>query len=330
MEWGNIVMKEEIFNEMMGKLGLRVIGKGMACGSAGHFPVTVEVTNRLLGKVIFTYVFDGKSDRWKMAKTQIQAMLQPLKMSAAAGDDRIQITMFLKNAIELSLPRVLKMIEEMDHILIESKEKPPCTCSVCGKENADSFAVLNSICQPVHRDCLQQEMNLIHEKTEKNQKKGTYLTGVMGSMLGLAIGILPSVLSIYYTGKIYAAFFTIIPICIYFGYKLLWGKLTKFAVGLTVVLSIVSIYIMNIVVVIMQYVLEDGIKVKEAMNLYFGRLMTFDTWITLTTNSDTLLCFLFVAVGIIIQWGQISKTNRGNINRIDRVIDTVTANPNVH
>lgn len=323
-------MKMELFNEIMGKLGLRVIGKGMACGSAGHFPVSVEVTNWLLGKVIFTYVFEGKSDRWKMAKAQIQTMLQTLKMSGAAGEDRIRVTMFLKNDMEISLPRVSKMIEEMDRILIENKENPPCNCGVCHKGSADSFAILNGICQPVHKDCLQQEMNRIHEKTENNQSKGTYLTGMIGAILGLAAGIFPSVISIYYTGKIYAAFFIIIPICIYFGYKLLWGKLTKFAVGLTVVLSIISIYVMNIVVVIMQYVLEDGIKMKEAVNLYFDRLMTFDTWVKLTTNSDTLLCFLFIAIGIIIQWGQISKTNQGKINQIDRVIDTVTANPNVH
>lgn len=323
-------MKVELFNEIMGKAGLRVIGKGMACGSAGHFPVTVEVINWLLGKVIVTYVFDGKSDRWKMVKTQVQTMLHTLKMNGAAGDNRIQITMYLENDITVSLPRVKKMIDEMDRILMESEEKPPCNCGVCGKDKADSFAILNGICQPVHKDCLQQEMNRIHEKTEMNQRRGTYLTGMIGAILGLAAGIVPSVLSIYYTGKIYAAFFAIIPICICFGYRLLWGKLTKFAVGLTIVLSVASIYVMNVVVVMMQYVLEDGIKIKEAMNLYFGRLMTVDTWIKLTINSDTLLCFLFVAFGIIIQWGQISKTNKGRIGQIDQVIDTVTANPNVH
>ncbi len=322
-------MKVEMFDEIMEKLGLRVIGKGMACGSAGHFPVSVEVTNWLFGKVVFIYVFDEKSDRWKMAKQRIQTMLRTLNMSVAAGDDRIQITMFLKNTMENSLPRVAKMIEEMDCILNESKEKPPCTCGVCGREDSDSFAILNGICQPVHRECLQQEMNRIHAKTETNQRKGTYLTGIIGAVFGLAVGILPCVLSIYYTGKIYAAFFTIIPICIYFGYKLLWGKLTKFVVGLTVILSLVSIYVMNIVVIMMQYVLTDGIKIKEAADLYFGRLMTFDTWVKLTVNSDTLLCFLFVAIGIMIQWGQISKTNQGKVNQIDQVIDTVTPNPNV-
>ena len=109
----------------------------------------------------------------------------------------------------------------------------------------------------------------------------------------------------------------------------MWGKLTKFVVGLTVILSLVSIYVMNIVVIMMQYVLTDGIKIKEAADLYFGRLMTFDTWVKLTVNSDTLLCFLFVAIGIMIQWGQISKTNQGKVNQIDQVIDTVTPNPNV-
>ena len=59
-------------------------------------------------------------------------------------------------------------------------------------------------------------------------------------------------------------------------------------------------------------------------------LTSIRTWIKLTMHPDSLLCFLFVAIGILIQWSQITVTNKSSIEQIDQVIDTVTANPNVH
>lgn len=321
-------MKIEKFEEIMEKIGLRVIGKGMACGSTKYFPVSAVVTSWVLGKVAFTYVLEG--DKWKATKTQIQMMVHSFNGSVAVGEDRIQITLRLKNKKEISIPKAAKMIEEMDRILIENGEIPPSICAICGKEEADSFAVLKGVYQPVHRGCLQQEMNRIREKIDRNQNKGSYISGIIGAILGMIVGILPSVLSIYYNKKIYAAFFALIPICIYFGYKVLRGKLTKFAVGLTIILSVISVYVMNIVVVIMQYVLVDGIQIKFAINLYLKQLKMMDTWIKLTMSSDTLLCFLFIIIGILIQWGKITKTNKTYINQVDQVVDTVTANPNVH
>lgn len=130
--------------------------------------------------------------------------------------------------------------------------------------------------------------------------------GIIGGILGAIVGVLPSFLSVVLVEKIYALLFALIPLCIYYGYKLLKGKMNKVVIVLTVILSVLSVYMIEMLLLAYYMVSDYGLLISEAIQLVGASLLEPSVWTAMTM--DALTSFLFVALGIWIAWGRISRT----------------------
>ena len=66
--------------------------------------------------------------------------------------------------------------------------------------------------------------------------------------------------------KIYALLFALIPLCIYYGYKLLKGKMNKVVIVLTVILSVLSVYMIEMLL-LAYYIVAEGFLISEAIQI---------------------------------------------------------------
>ena len=121
--------------------------------------------------------------------------------------------------------------------------------------------------------------------------------------------------------KIYALLFALIPLCIYYGYKLLKGKMNKVVIVLTVILSVLSVYMIEMLL-LAYYIVAEGFLISEAIQIVWASLLEPSVWTAMTM--DALTSFLFVALGIWIAWGRISRTAGTEVKTMDQVMATVT------
>ena len=178
-------------------------------------------------------------------------------------------------------------------------------CPICNQFGPDGLAYYGGVYQKVHLHCIQ---NLLDEKeaaVQKNETNGNLATGLIGAILGGIIGIIPSVLTGVYADSIYALLFALIPLCIFYGYKLFQGRMDNSAIVLTIVLSILFLFLMRYVMFVFVIHKEFGLWLfKDCLKVFFDKEY-FGEMIRSMGMS-----FVFLGLGIIYSWGMISQSNK--------------------
>lgn len=193
-------------------------------------------------------------------------------------------------------------------MLREASVSVPDVCPLCRKKDCDALALVNGYV-PVHRACCQQGAYDTVTKAELNQIQGSYVTGLVGALLGAFVGSIPSILTIWFLERIWALLYALIPLCAYWGYKLLRGKRTQGSVVLVIIASVLALFAMEQVYFYMLIVDNWGIwpSIFATIPFYFELMSPGEI------ASDMAMSFLFLALGIWIVSRQINTTSQDEV-----------------
>lgn len=195
---------------------------------------------------------------------------------------------------------------------------PSDTCPYCGSRNCDAVAPTFKGYRPAHFNCLREQANKVRSKANYNMENGSYLTGVLGALIGMIIGTIPSLLTIVYMQMEYAVLFALIPICAYLGYKIFQGKMNKAALIVSIVMAVLGVVIMYFEFILFTMVHDYGYPFSEALRFLPVIMRDPEVWKEAFTGS--LQEFLFSAIGVFVAWGLISRTATGAVADADTVL----------
>ena len=177
-------------------------------------------------------------------------------------------------------------------------------CAFCGKDGCDCLTIADTKYVPVHSTCCQERSYATATKAEMNERHGNYITGLIGAILGGIVATLPSLATIWFMERIYSILFILIPLGIYYGYKLLRGRMNKFVGVVTVLLSL-----------IMPFVLEQMVfylSVATTYGIVPNILATTDWYFELFTVGEMVeelaMPYVFLIFGLIVTFKQITRT----------------------
>ena len=97
----------------------------------------------------------------------------------------------------------------------------PIGCPICNLPGCDAYAYHGESYQPVHAACVHNHALTQAAKAEDNALNGSYALGGLGALLGALVGALPTVLLVVFFDRISGLLCALIPLCAYYGYKLL-------------------------------------------------------------------------------------------------------------
>lgn len=142
--------------------------------------------------------------------------------------------------------------------------------------------------------------------------RGSYVTGVIGAFLGVIVGTVPTICTVMLADRIFALLYALIPICGFFGYRLFKGPMNRWAIGITVIFSLLSVYWMMVVIQVL-VPLGYGLSLSESLAVILPQLGSLNFWANMTANSAS--SFLFLLIGIFIAWSTMTKTVKNSSSR---------------
>lgn len=306
-------MNLQTYQQCLGDRNYRVIGKA-AYGVENDYPAAVFFVGAKQWRIALTAVIDNFKEVRKSLKEQLGKKYGFQYANNHLTYDIIVTNKDYQETLNEALTEVTRALHQMGI-------KPSAVCPICGQSNCNVLVSYANGYDPAHKSCLDQMANHVRTKAEKSTQSGNYITGIIGALLGAVIGALPSVLSIIWVERIYAILFALIPLASYYGYKLLKGKMTTAVIPITIVFSIVGVYVIEIVLLIYYMIWEYGLTFGEAFPLTMASLTDPSIWVAMTMDSIT--SFIFVALGIWIAWGRISRTAKTEVQDLDSVMASV-------
>lgn len=304
-------MDKEKFKVFMPKYQLRVEGN-LAFGNVNGYPVLVKNQQGKNIEILF-YLEDHP---WKRLREKMIALAKSYHSKVFYEESHLVWKTKLDSRDQ---ERFQNMLNGIVDLLIEADIPVPKTCALCGKEHTDAFAVISEENRPVHKECLKEGL----DDARDFKAKGGYLRGFLGALLGCIVGSIPCFLSLLLVGKVYCVLFLFVPPAVYYGCRLLGGKMNYYVLVLSVIFAVFSVYWIEIVLRV-QYNLELQ---NLPVNLeYFGKvlveLLKCDGIFSVLTKSAGIN-FLFALMGVLIDWELISQTSLKAEENIVSVIDTV-------
>lgn len=238
-------------------------------------------------------------------------------MSAAWGDGFVGIYISLKKIDDPWSQGVLSALEA----LRSTGFTVPDACDICGLSGCDMAVPRKGVAfAPVHGSCLDGSVQAVREKAQLNAKNGSYFLGFIGALLGMLVGIIPSLFTIIALQRIYVFLFMLIPLCVYAGYKLLRGKMNYTALALSVLLSVVGLFAIFYIWLIYELI-HEGIPAGMVLDL-LGLMDQKELLLDMIRTEDFIKCAIFVVVGIALAWSQISRTSKHDIRDAVGVLST--------
>ncbi|MBR6115777.1 MAG: hypothetical protein IKQ10_11485 [Oscillospiraceae bacterium] len=193
-------------------------------------------------------------------------------------------------------------MDKLTSALQEQGIAPADTCAVSGADRPDSLCLVvvdGTPCfQPVSSVALRQRIDETREKIENNRANGSYALGFIGALLGMLAGVLLNALGIVFTERIYALLFALVPIAAMFGYKLFRGKMSRAAVAIVIVLSLLGIPLIPLFEVVYLLMHEYSLPLGGALGA--AAAMMVDPEFLSEITGELLQLLLFMALGILI------------------------------
>lgn len=194
-------------------------------------------------------------------------------------------------------------------------------CPICKKGGCDTLALTGTLYTPVHRECCQERSYAAATNAEMNARQGSYFTGVIGAILGALLATLPSLLTIWFVQKIYAALFFLIPLGCYYGYRLFKGKMSKAVGVITILLSLLMPFVLELLVFYLTVATELSIvpSIWATTALYF-QLFTVEEMVT-----SMLMPYVFLIFGFVVTFKQITRTSANDVDDAGVLLESMTS-----
>lgn len=296
-------------------MGLDVRGR-VAFGIYHEYPLFLQFQGprETVGSVLIRFYLQTPLD--KKQRKECKLLLKKRCHLVFTGQT-IQLTIRTPQDVSLvECKRILNIIT--DHFNTKNY-KAPARCPICGQDQCDSTVFYNGSYQKAHASCINAAMEHITQKTENNKMNGSYPLGILGAVLGGLVGILPNLLTILLTETIYVLLYALIPICIYWGYRLLRGVMNKTAIILTIGLSILYLFIMEFLLLVIGVYLDTNglLLIKECWDAFTDPTLFKEILSGMTSS------FIFLALGIFYCWRMISESNVNIHSNVEFTLSTL-------
>lgn len=298
-------MKKEQIQELTQRFRFTQSGV-VLFGLVNGFPVYVPNAGGNVFKIMIGRL-PGKEE-----KKTLNAMLKQCggKLTYYAGDGL---------SVAFRHGNVCDFISSATQVLGQAGFYPSDTCRICGGGSCDAAAWHKNAFGPVHNSCLQlrlYEAQSNHAETEDSS--ANLLPGLLGALLGMIVGTIPSFLTILLMGYIFAILFALMPVCAYYGYRLLGGRMKgKTPLIVSIVAAVAGVFVLNFEQN-MYYLMHDmGYSFARAMRLMQRVIGEPAFWSE--TMSDSISCFIFAALGVLYAWRLISTTSESNLKQTQAV-----------
>jgi len=200
------------------------------------------------------------------------------------------------------------VIQTLEPMLSELNVLPDVNCPFCDKPDGDAVTNLDERLVQAHMDCLKRWQEEQSEKAEHNQYNQSSARGVIGGLVGGVVGALPALGALYLFDFFVGILFALIPICIYYGWKILGGRLSNLTTVFTIVYTLVVALIVEIVdswLILQEVFPTYQITLMEVIDAYLDPELFRELFM-----SSTLMALLFAVIGIWIAWQQIRRTDK--------------------
>lgn len=257
-----------------------------------------------------------------IAKDDWQEHSKDIK-SALKGRCRVGYGNVLLLTLKLSPEEdILTAVREVISTIKHTGVRIDNTCPFCKRSGCDIAVPHNGAYHFAHKTCVESLIQKSKDTAEKNSASGSYITGIIGAILGTIVGVIPSFLTVVFMEKIYVYLFALIPLAAYYGYKTFNGKLNKVATVVTVVISILGVYFLEYAFLAHQVIATYKMSIGDFFYFLPSFLTDGGLWMRLTRNAA--LEFLFVILGIVIVWKQITHTSATAVANNEQLLNLST------
>ena len=228
------------FSDEMSAKGCTML-KNTACGVYNDMPYKLFLFGVQMN---FSVSFSQKISK-QFLKTVIKTLKPEMKaINRTVTPNVFTLELRIKDNTMFS-QKIDFLLETVDREARNAGYTTAVVCAICNQPNPDSYALYNSNYTAVHANCMQQKAETKIAKAQKNALNGNYVTGFLGAVIGGAVGLIPNILVAVLFNYIIAWLCALVPLCAYFGYKLLQGKMNYAAPIFSILVSIVSIPVMD-------------------------------------------------------------------------------------
>lgn len=209
------------------------------------------------------------------------------------------------------------LIHSMTHNAYQLGHVPPQSCPVCNGPGNDGYSFLNGMYQPAHMSCVKAYVDQEHEAVAKNELSGSIALGIIGAILGAALGSVPSILLLVFTEYISAWLLALMPLGAYYGYKKLGGRMNSSALITTIVVSVLFVPVLFYLMQAFWFYKDEGIFINPATFMEIARLYPEDV------IPGFLQTLLFSGIGLLFVSRVISRNNTHQVAGANHAIGTL-------
>lgn len=138
---------------------------------------------------------------------------------------------------------------------------------------------------------------------ENKKASGSYVTGIIGAIIGGAIGAVPWIIAYIYGNMMIALLAILIAGGAYYGYKICKGKITKKVTIIITIISIIIVALVSLLIIPVILIHTEGMNTNLATIQYLYQ----DEEFTSAIIRDTLIAIVFTAVGVAVVNASIKK-----------------------
>ena len=138
---------------------------------------------------------------------------------------------------------------------------------------------------------------------ENKKASGNYFTGIIGAIIGGAIGAVPWIIAYIYGNMMIALLAILIAGGAYYGYKICKGKITKKVTIIITIISIIIVALVTLLIIPVILIHTEGMNTNLATIQYLYQ----DEEFTSAIIRDTLIAIVFTAVGVAVVNASIKK-----------------------
>lgn len=228
------------------------------------------------------------------------------------------------------LARFAERMDAYTAALRENGIMPADTCAVSGRAHPESLCLVaanNSVSyQPVCAAVVKDQNYQAQERVEANENSGNYVTGFIGALLGMIVGLIPNLLTIIYMEHIYSLLFMLVPLAAMFGYKLFRGKMNTVSIVIVILLSLVGVVLIPYLEIVFYLVRDYSVPFGDALKLTAEAFTDAETLSDL--SGEFLQLLLFMGLGIFASWRIMqSKTNNSVMANSNAQLSSLRPNP---
>lgn len=306
-------MDNEIFAELQ-QYGFQPVNNNICVGTWQNYAVTLQKIN---GKNYYVYV------AIRIPKTSKELKKSLKDTFKASGEKRIVVTRVMPNFVHLNFnfakvenpaAAFARWMDLALGVLSQNGIGPADTCAVTRASNPDSLCFMSdpNYCgyQPVCAAAVRANNYEVQDKAEDNENNGSYLSGFIGAVVGMLVGVAVNLLTIVFMERIYALLFALVPIFSMFGYKLFKGKTNKASLVIVVALSLLAIPLMEFLSLSLGLAKEFEAPLEETVK-YVSEVF-FDSDVLKETGPEMVKLLIFMGLGLLIGWrylyGQLNST----------------------